>query len=121
VKLRAESDRLMAAGDVRGALDFLRRATEADPTAKNYGDLGRLLMRLTAFDEAAINLRRAAALEPDSADRWIDLANVYYRKIELGEAWKAERKAREVEPGLILGRDADGMRVRKSDSAAPPE
>lgn len=114
--LRAEADRLIAAGQVEEGIAVFRKAVEAVPTAKNHGDLGRLLYRLTAFDEAALHLRAAAELDPGNADRWIALANVYYQKVNPGEAWKAERRAREAEPGLELGRDAEGMRVRKGES-----
>jgi hypothetical protein len=76
-----------------------------------------LLYRLTALDEAAIHLRAAAELDPMNADRWIALANLYYRKVDLGEAWKAEKRAREAEPGLELARDENGMRIRKGDKA----
>lgn len=115
--LREKADRLLAEGKVREGLDAMRKAVEADPSARNYGDLGALLERLTVFDEAARNLQRAAELDPTNADRWIALANAYYRKVDLGEAWKAERRAREAEPGLVLGRDADGMRIRQNDPA----
>jgi tetratricopeptide (TPR) repeat protein len=115
--LRAEADRMIAEGSVKEGLDVFRRAVEAEPTAKNHGDLGTLLYKLTAFDEAATHLRAAAELDPGNADRWIALANVYYRKVDLGEAWKAEKRAREAEPGLEMARDGSGMRVRKGDSA----
>lgn len=100
------------------AVEAFREVVAAEPTARNHGDFGGLLYRLTAFDEAAIHLRAAAELDPGNADRWIALANVYYRKVNPGEAWKAERRAREAEPGLELGRDADGMRVRKGEATA---
>jgi tetratricopeptide (TPR) repeat protein len=115
--LRAEADRLIAAGEVVEGIAVFRKAVEAAPTAKNHGDLGGLLYRLTAFDEAAIHLRAAAELEPGNADRWIALANVYYRKVDPGEAWKAEKRAREAEPGIELGRDNEGMRMRKGATA----
>lgn len=111
--LRAEADRLIAAGKVVEGVEVFRKAVEAAPTARNHGDLGSLLYRLTAFDESARHLRAAAELDPGNADRWIALANAYYRKVNPGEAWKAEKRAREAEPGLELGRDADGMRIRK--------
>jgi tetratricopeptide (TPR) repeat protein len=101
-------------------IEVFREAVRAAPTAENHGDLGRLLYRLTALDEAAIHLRAAAELEPTNADRWIALANLYYRKVNPGEAWKAEERARQAEPGLELGRDAHGMRVRKRDLAPRP-
>jgi hypothetical protein len=116
--LREEADRLIAEGKVMEGIKVFRKAVEADPTAKNHGDLGGLLYRLTAFDEAAIHLRAAAELDAGNADRWIALANVYYRKIDPGEAWKAEKRARQAEPGLELGRDNEGMRVRKGEAAA---
>jgi len=115
--LREEADRLIREGEVREGLDVFREAVEADPSAKNHGDLGEILYRLSALDEAGVHLRAAAELDPGNADRWIALANLYYRKVDLGEAWKAEKRAREAEPGLELGRDADGMRVRKSGAA----
>jgi len=111
--LREEADRLIHEGRVRRGLDVFRKAVEADPSAKNHGDLGELLYKLTALDEAAVHLRAAAELDPGNADRWIALANLYYRKVDLGEAWKAEARAREAEPGLQLGRDSQGLRVRK--------
>jgi tetratricopeptide (TPR) repeat protein len=116
--LRAEADRLIAEGKVVEGIDVFRKAVEAAPTAKNHGDFGGLLYKLTAFDEAALHLRAAAELDPGNADRWIALANVYYRKVNPGEAWKAEKRAREAEPGLELGRDDEGMRVRKGATAA---
>jgi hypothetical protein len=114
--LRAEADRLLAEGSVLPGIEKLREATEADPTAKNHGDLGDLLERLTAVDEALVHLRQAADLDPGNADRWIALANAYYRAVNPGEAWKAEKRAKEAEPGLVLGRDKNGRRVRQGDS-----
>jgi len=115
--LRQEADQLIRDGKVLEGVEVFRRAVEAEPTAQNHGDLGSLLYRLTAFDEAAIHLRAAAELDPTNADRWIALANVYYRKVDPGEAWKAEKRAREAEPGLELARDGSGMRIRKGDKA----
>lgn len=112
VALRKAADELLAKGPSIEGLEALRRATEADPSARNHGDLGTLLETMTAFDDALIHLRRAADLDPNNADRWIALANGYYRKVDPGEAWKAERRAREAEPGLVLGRDSNGMRIR---------
>lgn len=120
VRLREDYERLMAEKRVPEAIEALRRATEADPSASNHGELGSLLAKLTAFDEAARHLRAAAELDAGNADRWIALANVYYRKVDLGEAWAAERRAKEAEPGLVLGRDAEGMRIRAGAPPPPP-
>lgn len=118
IRLREEADRLLAEGRVPEGLRTLREAAEANPTPENWNDLGNLLGRLTVFDEAARSLRRAAELDPDNADRWIALANAWYRATNPGEAWKAEKRARQAEPGLVLGRDSQGMRVRRSYSGA---
>jgi tetratricopeptide (TPR) repeat protein len=114
---REDADRLIAEGKILEGVEVFRKVVEADPTAKNHGDFGSLLYRVTAFDEAAIHLQAAAELDPGNADRWIALANVYYRKVDPGAAWKAEKRAREAEPGLELGRDSEGMRVRKGETA----
>jgi hypothetical protein len=114
--LRAEADRLFTEGRVPEGVEKMRQATDADPTAKNHGDLGDVLARLTAIDEALIHLRAAAELDPGNADRWIALANAYYRAVDPGEAWKAEKRAKAAEPGLVLGRDKSGRRVREGDS-----
>ena len=122
-QLRNEADRLLAEGQIPDAIVALRRATAADPSARNHGDLGELLAKVLNLDEALIHLRKAAELEPKNADRWITLANAYYRKVDPGKAWAAEKRAKEADPGLVLGFDESGNRVRKpgpsgSDSSA---
>ncbi len=64
--LRAEADRLIAAGKVEEGIDVFRKAVEAAPTAKNHGDFGGLLYRLTAFDEAALHLRQRPSSSPET-------------------------------------------------------
>lgn len=118
-RLRADADRLLAEGKIREGIDALRKATEADPSARNHGDLGSLLLRLTAIDEALVHLRRAADLDPGSADRWIALANAYYIQVDPGQAWKAEARARQAEPGLALRRNSNGLWVRQEPRQSP--
>jgi hypothetical protein len=117
-KLREEADRLIAEGRVPEGLERMRQATWANPTAKNHGDLGSILMRLTAVDEALVHLRQAAELDPKNPDRWVELANGYYRKVDPGQAWKAEKRAREAQPGLKLKRGPNGLWLLPGDSAA---
>lgn len=117
-ELRDEAHRLLGEGNVAEGLEALKKAVEQDPSARNQGELGDLFVRLTAIDTGIRYLKGAAQLEPGNADRWIALANAYYLKPNPGEAWEAERKAREVEPGLQLGRDDRGLRIRRGDSAA---
>lgn len=118
VRLREEADRLIASGHALEGIELMRQATAANPTAKNHGDLGSLLLRLTAVDEALVHLRQAANLDRRNPDRWVDLANAYYRKVDLGEAWKAERRAREAQPGIELKRGPNGLWLRPGDSAS---
>jgi tetratricopeptide (TPR) repeat protein len=118
IKLREQADRLLAEGRIPDAIDALREATKADPSARNHGDLGRLLASVLAQDEALIHLSKAAELDPDNADRWIELANAYYRSVDPGKAWAAEKRAKLADPGLVLGFDASGKRVRQGDSPA---
>lgn len=117
-ELREEAHRLLGQGNVAEGLEALKKAVELDPSARNQGELGDLFVKLTAIDTGIRYLKGAAQLEPNNADRWIALANAYYLKPNPGEAWEAERKAREAEPGLQLGRDARGLRIRRGDSAA---
>lgn len=117
-RLREEADRLIAEGRVPEGLDKMRQATWANPTAKNHGDLGSILMRLTAVDEALVHLRQSAELDPKNPDRWVELANGYYRKVDPGAAWKAEKRAREAQPGLKLKRGPGGLWLLPSDSSA---
>lgn len=111
-RLRDQADRLLAEGRVHDAVDAMRKAAEIEPNARNHGDLGALLERLTAFRDAARHLTLAAELDPSNADRWLAAANAWYRAVEPGEAWKAERRAKQAEPGIELRRDAGGRLVR---------
>jgi len=117
-ELRAQADALLKEGKVLDAIDAFEAALKADPSsARNHGDYGRLLRDLTAIDKALYHLRRAADLDPGNADRWIDLANAYYLKQDPGEAWKAEKRAREAEPDLKLRRNRRGLQERAGDTA----
>jgi tetratricopeptide (TPR) repeat protein len=119
VGLMEEADRQIAEGRVAEGIENLRQATYANPTAKNHGDLGDLLLRLTAIDEALVHLRAAAELDAGNPNRWIDLANAYYRKVDPGEAWKAERRARELLPEGAMQRGPGGLWRKTGDSATP--
>ena len=112
-ELRETSKQYWAQGDIASSLEALRLAVATEPNDPiNQGELGAMLVQLTAFDDGLVHLRRAADLDPNNADRWIALANGYYRKVEPGSAWAAEKRAREVESGLVLGWGTDGLRIR---------
>lgn len=117
--LRARADALLKDAKIPEAVDAFDAAIEADPSsARNHGDLGRLLRDLTAIDRALYHLRRAAELDPGNADRWIELANAYYLKPSPGDAWKAEKRARQADPNLKLRRGRGGLLERADDTAA---
>lgn len=102
----------LADGDFRAGFDAYHRALEYTPTAETHGLVGELYLRAVATTEAAFHLRRAADLDPNNADRWLALANVYILKTDLGAAWKAIARAREVEPGINVERDENNFVVR---------
>lgn len=102
----------LADGDLRGGFEAYRRALEYTPTAETHGLVGDLYLRAAATSEAAFHLRRAADLDPNNADRWLALANVYIIKTDLGAAWKAIERAKEVEPGITVERDRNNFVVR---------
>lgn len=102
----------LADGDFQAAGESYRRALEYTPTAETHGLVGDLYLRAAATSEAAFHLRRAADLEPNNADRWLALANVYILKTDMGAAWKAIERAKEVEPGITVERDRNNFVVR---------
>ena len=116
-RLREQGMRLLRDKRVDEARAAFEGAIALDPSAENHAAYGRALRDLFAMTGALYHLRAAAEAEPDNADRWIELANAYYRKPDPGEAWKAEKRAREAEPGLILRRE-NGKLVRAGDSGA---
>jgi tetratricopeptide (TPR) repeat protein len=102
----------LADGDFRAGFEAYRQALEYTPTAETHGLVGDLYLRAAATSEAAFHLRRAADLDPDNADRWLALANVYILKTDLGAAWNAIERAKEVEPGITVERDRNNFVVR---------
>ena len=102
----------LADGDFRAGFEAYRLAVEYSPTAETHGLVGDLYLRAAATSEAAFHLRRAADLDPANADRWLALANVYILKTDLGAAWKAIDRAKQVEPGIIVQRDHNNFVVR---------
>jgi Flp pilus assembly protein TadD len=102
----------LADGDFQAGFEAYRRALEYAPTAETHGLVGDLYLRAGVSSKAAFHLGRAAELEPDNADRWLALANVHILKTDLGAAWKAIDRAKEVEPGITVDRDKNNFVVR---------
>ena len=97
---------------MQAGFDAYRRAVEYAPSAETHGLLGDLYLRSAATGEAGFHLRRAADLDPNNADRWLALANVYVLTTDLGAAWKAIERAKQVEPGIVIERDNNNFVVR---------
>ena len=102
----------LADGDFQAGFEAYRRAVEYTATAETHGLLGDLYLRAASTSEAAFHLRRAADLDPNNADRWLALANVYVLRTDLGAAWKAVERAKAVEPGITVERDRNNFVVR---------
>lgn len=110
--LLAQGHTALADGDMEAGLQAFRRAVEFDPSASTHAALGRLYLRAAATNDAVFHLRRSAELDPQNPDRWIDLANAYFLKQELGEGWRAVDTAKAVEPGIEIERDENNFLVR---------
>jgi len=121
-ELLATGRNRLADGDLAGGLEAFESAVAFYPSAETHGALGWLYFKMHVGGRANVHLRSAAMLDPDNADRWIDLANAEIQRSEVGEAWKAIDRAREAEPGIRLERDEDGYFQRgdeqESDAAA---
>ena len=108
-------------GDLAGAVTALTSAVQTYPSLATHWAYGRLMLRMAVTDRAVRHLRAATVRDPDNADIWIDLANAYYLQPDPSKAWKAEEQARRAEPGLVLGRDASGLRIRRPPAADTPK
>jgi len=110
--LVARGHAAMTAGDLRGAVDAFREAVAVEPSLESHAALGDLYFRLAASSAAWKHLQAAAELDPSNPDRWISLANAHVLRVDPGEAALALDRARALEPGLRLVRDASGFYVR---------
>lgn len=97
-------------GDIRGAIDLFEGAVSGKPgVAAPYSNYGRLLTRMTAYEEALPLLERAAQLTPEDPQVWLDLQTLYERAVQLERAFYARKKAEALAPGWRIVRDAHGF------------
>lgn len=108
-----------AGGDLRAAVGQLQAAVERAPSVETHAALGALYLEMGVTSAADTQLRAAAEGDPTNADRWIALANAYYLKPDPGAAAEALDRARAVEPGLQVSRNADGWLVRDAPAPQP--
>ena len=110
-KLLQGRDRL-ADGELAAGLEAFEAAVQLDSNAETNGALGALYFMMAARTEAYTHLRRATDLDPDNPDRWLALANAEHLRIDPGAAWDAVRRARELDPELVIERDPSGFVFR---------
>ncbi len=110
-KLLQGRDRL-ADGELAAGLEAFEAAVQLDSNAETNGALGTLYFMMAARTEAYTHLRRATDLDPNNPDRWLALANAEHLRTDPGAAWDAVRRARELDPGLVIERDPSGFVFR---------
>lgn len=107
-------------GELEEALSLFAAAVEADPDdAIPRSNYGRLLLLMTAHEQALPQLERAAELTPDDPRVWVDLLSYYERNILLERASYARQRARELASPRGLVRDETGLWRLEGESIFP--
>jgi tetratricopeptide (TPR) repeat protein len=107
-------------GKVETALEKFEAAVSADPDdAQVRGSYGRLLMLMTVHAKAYPHLARAAELEPDDPQVWVDLLSFYERNGLPGLAVEARQKAEDLAGGRKIEQDATGLYVLEGGKIFP--
>jgi tetratricopeptide (TPR) repeat protein len=107
-------------GELEEALALFASAVEADPDdAVPRSNYGRLLLLMTANEQALGQLERAAELTPDDPRVWVDLLSYYERNILLERAAYARERARELLGPRGLVRDPTGLWTIDGESVFP--
>ena len=107
-------------GKIEDALKAFEKAVEADPDdAKIRGSYGRLLTLMTTYDKAYPHLKRAAELEPEDPQVWVDLLSLYERDSLIDQAIEARRKIQELAGGRELVQDESGLYVLEGGKIFP--
>lgn len=88
------------AGRFEEGVKWLRQAMAIDRNLAPHHSLGRLLLFQQKPEEAALELERAAALQPDSAGIQLDLGSAYEAAAKLDKAEAAYREALKFDPTL---------------------
>jgi tetratricopeptide (TPR) repeat protein len=107
-------------GDVRTAMQHFEAAIDADPDDwVPRSEYARLLVLMTAYEQAQPHLERAAELNPDSPRVWLDLYTYYQRTLQIERSLKARRRAEDRAGGRAIEQDETGLWRLEDDSIFP--
>lgn len=99
-------------GAIVDALKLFELALATDPEhAEAHSHYGRLLTRMAAYKAALPHLERAAALQPENPQVWLDLHTLYEKTTDLARAYSARKQVRELTGGWPVIKDDNGFWV----------
>jgi hypothetical protein len=108
------------AGEVVEAMDSLSAAIDADPDDPlPRTQYGRLLALSMSYNDALVHLERAAELNPDDPQVWLDLLTVHEKSLDLDLAWEARRRAETLAEGREIRQAEMGFWVLGDQSIYP--
>jgi len=107
-------------GEIEEALELFAAAVEADPDdAVPRSNYGRMLLLMTANEQALPQLERAAELTPEDPRVWVDLLSYYEKNLLLERAAYARERAQELAGPRGLVRDETGLWRLDGESVFP--
>ena len=118
--LAAEALESWKHGDLHQALADFEAAVAADPDdAQVRTGYGRLLTLMTDFENAYPQLARAAELEPNDPQVWLDLETLYEKSVLLERAHDARARAEKLAAGATITRDENGFYFLEGERLFP--
>jgi predicted Zn-dependent protease len=107
-------------GEIREALTQLEAAVEADPHDPEIRThYGRLLLLSMSYGDAREHLERAAQLNPDDPQVWLDLATLYQKMQALDRSWEARGRAEALAEGREIYQHEMGFWVLEGTRIYP--
>ncbi|HOP06287.1 MAG TPA: tetratricopeptide repeat protein [candidate division Zixibacteria bacterium] len=108
--------RLLAIGDIPGALWLATKATERFPTNPwVWAVLGQAKFRWGQTDDAVYEYRRAINLDPRPSEFYFDLGTVYESVEQWQEALDNFERAARIDPDIVMYRSAVGSVLVRMD------